>query len=163
MTIDRIDLHALSKEFSNRGTLLHFKANGSSMHPFIQSGNTIVIKPLEKITVNIGDIIFFRRTEKENSFTAHRLIKIGKGQGGTQLFTKGDDLGYYDPPVLQEQVIGRVVRVERNGKRLELTSRPWCIFGYIIACFARGRYYNQRRVVRNLGRLWWMMGRRRIK
>ena len=133
------------------------------MFPFIQSGNIIVIKPLAPVVLSLGDIIFSQRSEKENAFIAHRLIKVQKGQGGVKLLTKGDDLRYYDPPVSPEQVIGRVVRVERSGKFLALTSWPWRIFGFIIAWFARGRYYNQGRVVRNLGRLWWIMGGRRIK
>jgi signal peptidase I len=153
----------LTRETINRGTLLHFKAHGTSMHPFIRNGDIIVNRPFKNTTAKIGDIIFFRRSEEENTYTAHRLIKKDKSGGVTRLLTKGDDLGYYDPPVLPEWVIGKIIQVERDNKRLVLTGWPWRIFGVFIAYFARGRYYNQRRIVRNLGRLWWILGGKRIK
>jgi len=131
------------------------------MYPFIQNEDILIVKPLDDKPVNIGDVVFYPRMQ--GLLVAHRLIKSGKGQDGTRLFTKGDSLRHYDPPVQREKVLGKVIQVEHKGKRLILTNWPWCIFGVLIAYFARGRYYNQGRVVRNLGRLWWMMGGRRIK
>jgi hypothetical protein len=160
MSIDQGNFRELSIELLDSGSKLRFIAHGDSMNPFIQDGNILVTESLKNTSASIGDVIFFRRSGSDNAFTAHRLIKFDQRHC---LLTKGDDLGYYDSPVTPDLILGRVVQVERGRKRLVLTSGLWRIFGLLIACFARGRYYNQGRVVRNLGRLWWLMGGRRIK
>lgn len=161
MNTNQANFQSISQEFLDSGASLRFLAHGRSMYPFVQNEDILVVKPLNDKPVNIGDIVFYSRMEGLS--VAHRLIKISKGHGGATLFTKGDSLRHYDPPVLREKVLGRVVQVEHRGKRLVLTNYPWCIFGVLIAYFARGRYYSQDRAVRNLGRLWWLIGGRRIK
>jgi signal peptidase len=151
----------ISQELLDSGLTIRFLAHGQSMYPFIRDEDILIVKPLDDRPVNSGDIIFCSHVE--GAFVAHRLIKTKKAQGSISLYTKGDSLRYYDPPVLPEKVLGRVIQIERRGKRLILTNWPWCIFGVLIAYFARGRYYNQDRVVRNLGRLWWITGGRRLR
>jgi signal peptidase I len=150
----------LSQEILERGSLLRFRAHGRSMYPFINNGNIIIVEPLNGHSVNIGDIVFYRRSG--NSLTAHRLIRINGRRGdNTVLLTKGDSLGYTDPLIPPEQVMGRVIRIEDTRKQLMLKSWHGRMFGFLIAWFARGRYLNQDRVVRNLGRLAWFFGGRR--
>ena len=161
MNANRTDFLELSQELLDRGTLLRFRAHGRSMHPFIQNGNILIVESLNGNSVNIGDVIFYRRSD--NSLTAHRLIKKNRNKDIMVLITRGDSLNYFDQLIQPEQVMGRVVRIEGGGRQMRLTAGSGRIFGFLIARFARGRYPNQTRVIRNLGRLWWLVEGRRLK
>jgi signal peptidase len=155
------DFLNVSRELLDSGIPLRFQARGRSMYPLVKDGDILIVRPPGDREVNIGEVIFFRRPDGPP--VAHRVIKIIDKTGGKLLVTRGDSLRYYDAPVSPDNVLGRVIRVERKQKRLALTGWPWRIFGVLIAWCGRGRYPNQDRVVRNLGRLWWMTGSRRIK
>jgi signal peptidase I len=153
---NQADFLELSQELFERGALLRFRAHGRSMQPFIKNGNILIVEPLNGTSANIGDVVFYRRAE--GSLTAHRLIKVGHHEGSTVLITRGDSLGYSDPPVPIAQVIGKVIRVETDKRQLRLNGWLGRPFGFCLAWLARGRYPNQLRLVRNLGRLWWLIG-----
>lgn len=80
-----------------------------SMSPQIEMGDVVIVKrgPAEAIVV--GDVIMY---EEEQIRITHRVVEIGKGEKGGQLFwTKGDANKNRDLlPVLPEQVVGTVVQ-----------------------------------------------------
>lgn len=127
------------------------------MHPFIQNGDILLIQPRSTAELNTGDIVFYRRPS--GRYIVHRLIHKN---GSAYLITKGDNLRYYDEPVPVEQVLGRLIQIESRGKRVVLTTVPGAIFSWLLAWLSRGHYPNQTRLIRNLGRLWWLVGGRRI-
>jgi signal peptidase len=97
------------------------------MYPFVQTGDTLLIEPKTPDELSIGDIIFYRCST--GIYVAHRLIKKNNS---AILITKGDNLHYYDEPVHAEQVLGRVISIERDGRyqRLDsgvnkMVSRSW--------------------------------------
>jgi signal peptidase I len=161
LTANQVNFLDLSLELLERGALLRFRAHGASMHPFIKNGNILIVEPVNDSPLDVGEIVFYRRSN--NVLTAHRLIKVENSPGGTVLLTKGDSLGFIDPPVPLAQVLGKVIQIEGSSKQLTLTGWQRRIFGRFIALSARGRYTNQSRVVRNLGRIWWLIGARRLK
>ena len=161
MKADQASFIELSRELLGRGALLRFRAYGSSMHPFIRNGDILTIEPLKEKSPSVGDIIFYRGTD--NTLTAHRLIKIENTDGNTILITKGDSHRYTDTPFKAEQVIGRVVRIENQRKKLSLMKWPAGILDRFMAGLARGCYPNQERIIRNLGRVLWLIGGRRLK
>ncbi len=120
MNVNRADFLELSREILGRGALLRFRARGTSMHPFIESGDILVIEPVNDTGVNIGDVVFYRRFD--GTLTAHRLVKVDYGKDGTVLITKGDSLDYTDPPIQPGQVLGKVIRVEKDGHCVRLDS-----------------------------------------
>ncbi len=160
MNANRTDFLELSQELLDRGALLRFRAHGRSMHPFIKNGNILIVEPLNGTSASIGDVVFYRRSD--GSLTAHRLIKVNHHKESTVLITRGDSHKYYDLPVPSEQVMGRIIRIELQERQLQLNGWLGRPFGFLIALFARGHYSNQARLVRNLGRLWWLIGGRRI-
>jgi signal peptidase I len=157
---NRTDFLELTQELLQRGTMLRFRAHGRSMHPFIKDGSILTVEPLNGASARIGDVIFYRRSD--GSLTAHRLVDITGQQNDGVLVTKGDSLKYYDPPVPAGQVMGRVILVEDRERQLPLKGWPGRWLGFYIACLARGRYPQQMRFVRNLGRVWWFIKGRRI-
>jgi len=156
LNANRADFLELSQELLDRGALIRFRAHGRSMHPFIKNGDILIVEPMKGKSPDIGDVIFYRHPD--DTLTAHRLVKINDCGGNAVLFTKGDYLHNLDLPVQPEQVIGRVVQIEGSRKQLALTRWPGLIFGFFIAWLVRGHYPQQMRIIRNLGRLWWLVG-----
>lgn len=120
MKANRSDFLELSREILQKGALLRFQAQGDSMHPFIENGDVLIIEPADGDRAQIGDVIFYLRPD--GRLTAHRLIKIDMTGSSTVLTTKGDSLGYSDPPFGPEQVLGKVIALERDGRYLRLDS-----------------------------------------
>jgi signal peptidase I len=119
---------------------------GNSMRPFIKKSDIVTVKPIKFAETRIGDIIVYTRSV-EHGFTAHRLIrKRRNAQGREFLFTKGDVSIHGDFPVYPEDIYGKVVTIERNGKSINLETRFRCSLGYLIAYLSYGLALGQEMV-----------------
>jgi signal peptidase I len=115
----------LTKECSFR-----FQAKGWSMTPFIKDGDVITISPFMEKKPGLGDVVAYLRPGSEK-LVVHRLV----GRQGKAWLILGDNTPEDAMDfVARENVIGRVARIERNGKKVSLglgTERAW------IALFSR--------------------------
>jgi signal peptidase len=107
----------LSTELLGRGKRVRFRAPGRSMYPTIRENEVIIVEPAEPRHVKVGDIILFR---SEESVVAHRVMRIERGKGNTLRFILREDTwGTLDAPVEAEQILGKVVSVERGGRSID--------------------------------------------
>ena len=98
------------------------------MQPTIEDGELITVAPVAPESVKRGDILLYR---SEQGVHAHRVVGRVKGtvpllEGDCPLdhyLLRGDASVSCDAPVQLEQVIGRVVAVQRGGRNLALDSR----------------------------------------
>jgi signal peptidase I len=110
----------LSTELLGRGKCVRFRAPGRSMYPTIRENEAITVEPVAPQDVKVGDIILYR---SEQSVVAHRVMRIETGKGDTLRFIlREDTLGTLDAPVEAEEVLGKVVSVERAGRDVDLYS-----------------------------------------
>jgi len=93
-----------------RNVPFRFKAEGCSMHPFIQGGDAVTVSPLRG-KPGCGDVVAFRRFGAEQ-VVIHRVVGV-RDEG---LLIKGDNSAW-DGLIPASQVLGRVTRVERGGRR----------------------------------------------
>jgi signal peptidase len=159
-TEERVSAHfdIITREILSRGKCLRFQAHGQSMYPLIRNGNIVVIEPGSAAALNIGDIVFYRRPW--GTYVVHRLIK--KGKKATHLIMKGDNLTYYDEPVLAEQVMGRAIRIESQGSYVICSGLKGRLLGWLIAWFSHCQTPAITRLTRHLGRFYWILGKRRL-
>jgi len=103
------------------GHKVKFRAPGYSMYPTILHEDVITVEPVDSSAVRVGDIVLY---QNENSLIAHRVVKI-EIRNETQssvlspesCFTlRGDARPACDDPVTAEQVLGKVVLIETNGR-----------------------------------------------
>jgi signal peptidase I len=116
----------------NRGHSIRFHAPGNSMYPTICDGDLIVVEPIRPAVVNVGDIILYRN---KSGITVHRVTHILKRskenlrsalQGPQdrsisetlEFLLRGDAAITDDDPVRPGQILGKVVSIERNGRRI---------------------------------------------
>jgi hypothetical protein len=112
------------------------------MHPFIKDNDVITISPLKKNLTQTGDIVAFvnPRTDK---LTIHRILK----KNGNTYLAMGDNVSRVDGFIRQENILGRVTKIERNGKK--------CILGlglerYLIVVLNRKKLLFRLSPVRKL-------------
>lgn len=102
-----------------KGAPVRFRAKGFSMSPFIRNGDVVTLSPVQGIFPRVGDVIAFvvRETDK---LCVHRVV----GKKGEFYVTKGDNSNEPDESVLDENILGFVTRVERNGREVFLGLGP---------------------------------------
>ena len=94
-----------------KGASLRFQACGLSMYPSIRSEDIIIISSLEDSPPQYGDIIAFQHPISKK-LIVHRAIKINK----KQCLLRGDNLSKTDGWIPLINLLGRVSRIERDGK-----------------------------------------------
>jgi signal peptidase I len=90
--------------------------NGGSMQPFIQRGDWVVIEPVKAPEMlKKGEIILFSRG---NEFVIHRIIKLED----EKIITRGDWTRIKDPPISHNDVVGKVIEIEKTYLKIKLTN-----------------------------------------
>jgi signal peptidase I len=107
------DATALIVDLLARGHAVQFRARGDSMYPVIRDNDLLHVEPSQHITR--GDVVLVLA---ERGLTAHRVIS----HRGTIIITRGDNAPAPDDPCDTSQVLGKVLHVERDGKRVNVRS-----------------------------------------
>lgn len=118
-------------EILERGESIRFRAGGFSMVPFIMNGDVITVGPLPPRGVATGDVIAFRRSNDDKILTHRVVVDLHDC-----LVTRGDAAVRPDGMITLDRVIGRVTRVERDGR---LVRAGWGPERRLIAMLSRHR------------------------
>lgn len=138
----------LMAELLSRGTNVRFRPGGKSMYLSIRERDFITVEPVVPRAVKKQGIFLYR---SDRRLIAHRVVEVSGSQAETGTFGAAQALarrlcglrarstGYQgdamvfrlqsdasiccDKTVAARQVLGRVVRVEREARRIALASR----------------------------------------
>ena len=127
----------LMRAVLRRGKPFRFCARGWSMLPFIQDGDVITVAPLGQALPGTGEVVAFVRPQDGN-LVVHRAVGV---RGGAALIQGDNWLGedgvvYTDGIIPQANLLGRVTRIERNGRPVRLGLGPE---RFVIAWLSRTR------------------------
>lgn len=126
------DFAGVNNELLNLGCCVSFRAPGNSMRPTIFDGEMITVRPVSPSDIKPGDIILYRYP---GSIVAHRVVRIEKRDSDVPRFIlRGDALGAPGEAVEVDQVLGKVVSVERGGRSIDLYSRKVKIIRMLRLC-----------------------------
>lgn len=89
---------------------------GTSMLPYLREGDRVWIQKVEWDYLRVGDLLAF---EQNQVIFTHRLIK--KSLQG--LLTKGDHNLFVDSALTSQQILGKVIGLERMGKYYSLDRK----------------------------------------
>ena len=103
----------------DKGAPFRFRAKGFSMSPFIKDNDVITISPLANGSIRSGDVVAFSHPEMKK-LVIHRVI----GKKGGYFHIKGDNALDTDELIPAKNILGRVTRVERNGKPISFGLGP---------------------------------------
>ena len=138
----------LLKEGITSGKEIRLKVITNSMQPLINPGEKVVAKRGPAEEFQCGNIILF---EKGGILCIHRLL--AKKRGGTLYITKGDKGNFWDEPLSVEQILGKVVTIEKGSRIMDLEKRSWRIINWLLALFSLiegaifGTGYQMKRVL----------------
>lgn len=90
---------------------LRLQVTGWSMLPAVWPGDLLVIDRAECKDVANGDIVLFGRDRR---LFAHRVVATRLGDPG--VLTRGDAMPAPDPIVREDELLGKVSVIVRNGK-----------------------------------------------
>jgi signal peptidase I len=101
----------------------------NSMHPFIKSGDLVIIKKVTPSEVKINDVITFKETETK--IITHRVIDIKQDQGTVGFVTKGDNNNVKDANIVHSNhLIGSLAfKIPKAGYIAKFVSGP---IGFIL-------------------------------
>ncbi len=94
---------------------------GSSMRPWLRSGDILLIRRENPVRVLRGEIVLFARG---GVLFVHRVIRKSWQGGQPLLVTKGDAFPEEDPPLSSCEFLGRVARVIRASREINLETWP---------------------------------------
>lgn len=104
------------------------------MRPWIQDGDLIEIRPAAPPEIGRGDVVLGYTTD--HRMVVHRVIGACREGGRTLLHTRGDALTCADVPLAPEQILGRVVGLERGGRQIRIDSGLWPALGRLWVALA---------------------------
>lgn len=129
---------SLFEDILSDGSLLRVRVTGKSMEPFLLGGEVLTIKKVPYCSLKRGDLILFKRIQ--GNPVVHRIIRKRRDHiGKIALQTKGDALTFCDEPVREEDVLGRVCRIERTGSLIDMDTKVQESANYLIAITHRIR------------------------
>jgi signal peptidase I len=141
---------AWSIEKLQREEVSHFRSYGNSMKPFIREGDLVeVLSYAPGSLIRIGDIILARAAR---GLVMHRVIKKLTKNGRLCLVTQGDAAFYPDPSIYPEDILGKVIGVKRNGKRIRFDRGLYYGIGFGLGHLAFLTRWINRTRIRHIGR-----------
>src|SRR5215468_7210395 len=102
----------LAVEVLNKTGVLRLSAFGYSMLPTIYPGDILTIRRETVPAIQPGDVVLYARGDR---FFIHRNLHCTRTDFGIALVTRGDSMPHADEPVTAEELLGRVVNIERGG------------------------------------------------
>jgi hypothetical protein len=148
ISVGRDELYELASAVLGRGASFSFVANGVSMLPFVHGGDRLTIAPCRAEELIRGEIAFY--VGEGGGLMAHRVL--GRSRDGVTLLTRGDAVWRVPERVPPSQVLGRVTRIQRGGRRRtlglasRLTASVWHgLFPYPLRVYLRLARWRQAR------------------
>jgi signal peptidase I len=110
--------HDLVAEVLRQFGEVRLKVHGASMLPAVWPGDVVTVRRRSSADLLSGRIVLCYRN---HGFVAHRMV----GKQGDRILTRGDSHLWEDIPFGDEEVLGEVVSILRNGHAVDLSPAWW--------------------------------------
>lgn len=135
------------QELEKNGVLIYTTV-GRSMRPFLRSGeDMVIIERRDNGRFRPRDVVLYRR--KSGKYVLHRIMAVGQ----EDYVLCGDNCWDLEPGIRDDQILGKLTGVIRNGTRLDVNAPGyrskvfvWWLLYPVRACLFYIRYL--------VGKLW---------
>jgi len=109
-----------------RNQHVRLTATGSSMYPFIRSGDVVELEPLHLPPV-VGDLVLAKCPAGSGAerYVLHRVIRVQAGE----YFLRGDAQKDWEGPFTRGDLLGRAILRYRHGRVRRLDQGLWRYLG----------------------------------
>jgi signal peptidase I len=112
--------------------LLRLTVTSDSMRPLLRAGDTVVVQPSEPRAVQPGAVMVVQRG---GEWITHRLVTIDE----RGWHTHGDNTRYADEAATADEIVGRVIAIERGDQTIDLQQPRWAAIDRRINRVQRGQ------------------------
>jgi signal peptidase I len=123
------DAAEIAAALQRRGRI-SLRVQGASMLPWVRPGDIARIRKVSADAIRCGDVVLFRR---ENRLFVHRIIEKGGSLDAAEFRAKGDAHPTCDGVVEHQELLGRVVRLYRSGRRIDLDAPCQIVLALLIS------------------------------
>ena len=136
----------IRKELEQNGFVVT-RTDGDSMRPLLRHHQDVIVveKRDPKQRMKKYDVVLYQRSE-DSRYTLHRIIKVRKHD----YVICGDNRWHWERGITDEQIIGRLKEIHRNGKHISVENiyyrmyvHLWCDFFYLRAALLFVRDFPQ--------------------
>jgi signal peptidase I len=131
------DVAQISQLLDQQGRVI-LRVRGSSMLPWVKPGDVAIIRRAGINDVRCGDVVLFKR---ESRLYVHRLVEKQGTLREARFLAKGDAHPGPDGIVDRDLVLGRVVRIYRGNRQIDLDSPIQLALGLIVSQLSRKSAY----------------------
>lgn len=130
-----------------------FRVQGGSMFPWLRAGDVVFARLCALEQARAGQVVLF---ERDARLFVHRVLQHttenSAGIARPLLITKGDALDGPDAPVSSSEFLGRVIRLNRNRRHIDLESFAQTLHGRLLAQVSLRSYliYRPLRFIKKL-------------
>jgi hypothetical protein len=118
------------RSFLRKHQTYAFKPKGSSMRPWLKSGDSLFIQSAAEAELSPGDILLYwtpGATPEQDALTCHRMVARVPGLRGNAptFLTKGDAMSHIESfeNHRQSEILGKVAAISRDGKTWPVPGR----------------------------------------
>lgn len=91
----------------------------NNMAPALKKDDKVTIKSSRLDGLKVGNLVFYRLG---SNMVVRRVIRSVIKPNDTYLITKADNISKMDKPVKASQIVGKVIKLERNGRNISVPS-----------------------------------------
>ncbi|MDT8381833.1 MAG: S24/S26 family peptidase [Brevefilum sp.] len=114
------DVCDLTRDLLRMGKSVRFQARGMSMKPLVRDGDILLIEPLGQRLPRLGDVVLCQTAK--GRVLAHRVIGRQGKPGVYTYLIQGDRAAHSDGWMELEQIWGRVSKLERGDRVINLEN-----------------------------------------
>ena len=133
----RDDAGVITRALATQGRI-SLRVRGSSMLPWVRPGDIAVIRRAGVTDVRCGDVVLLYR---ENRLFVHRLVKKHGSLESPTFLTKGDAHAGDDGIIEGQEILGRVMKIYRGKRRIDLDEPRHLAMGVLISQLSRKSAY----------------------
>jgi signal peptidase I len=129
--------NGLIQERLHSGQTVRFTIPTTSMLPFLEAGDSVVVRASSVQELVIGDIVV---AKLDGRMVAHRLIALRAEGGNVWATTKGDNTPRADKPWPAAKALGMVTAVRSNGRERDLGKMSARTLSRALALLSRSQW-----------------------
>ena len=114
---------SFEEELDKKGILVYTN-KGNSMHPLIRQGKDVLIIKKCNTRLKKMDVPLYKR--ESGQYVLHRIVKVNK----SDYVLRGDNTYYNETGIRDDQILGVLSGVIREGKEISVNSFSYKLYSY---------------------------------